>query len=188
MQSQNIQAAQNDQTAVASFDNCDQVFTWTLRYHSGDSRFYDEFSAWDHDRRILGFDVNFFEPYDYNMGGNPNFDRTDYIRNAKGVVKKKQTMRIIQASWENAWYYVDRIPPKRLNNNLWIQYIVRYASNSSKTPVETHVECKYYAISRCGDGILDTEYWETCDPKAQTWIDNNACDPVTCKGKTPVCI
>ena len=181
MLTQTTQATQGSQTAQATFSDCDQVFTGILRYHSGDTRFFDEFSAWDHDRRITRFDVNFFEPYDYNNGGNPEFDWTDYIRQAKGKVSKWQTMRIIQASWENAWYYVDALPPKRLYNNLWIQYIVQYASNSDKTPVETHKECKYYAISWCGDGILDREYGETCDPKAEPWISNNACDPVTCK-------
>ena len=46
-------------------------------------------------------------------------------------------------------------------------------------------ECLKYRVFRCGDGQVTN--WEICDPKAQPWVDNKACDPTTCKGKTPVC-
>lgn len=46
-------------------------------------------------------------------------------------------------------------------------------------------ECMKIRLFRCGDWILDTEYGETCDPKAEPWINNNECDSVTCKG--PIC-
>ena len=55
------------------------------------------------------------------------------------------------------------------------------------------VECQQNVIRRCGDGILDTKYGETCDPKDPTkknrW--NGWCDPTTCQPitviETPKC-
>ena len=49
------------------------------------------------------------------------------------------------------------------------------------------VECQQNVIRRCGDGILDTKHGETCDPKAEPWVSNNSCDPVTCKESAPKC-
>jgi len=46
-------------------------------------------------------------------------------------------------------------------------------------------ECLKYRVFRCGDGQVTN--WEICDPKAEPWISNNACDPVTCKETAPKC-
>lgn len=46
-------------------------------------------------------------------------------------------------------------------------------------------ECMDYRIFRCGDGQVTNG--ETCDPQAEPWISNNACDPVTCKETAPKC-
>ena len=58
-------------------------------------------------------------------------------------------------------------------------------------------ECLNYRIFRCWDGLINwhngkTSYnngtfVEQCDPKAEPWISNKACDPVTCKETAPKC-
>ena len=56
-------------------------------------------------------------------------------------------------------------PPVRSENNFVIKYRVEYSTNSSESSTKYyHTECKYYEISRCGDGVVDTNYDEVCDP------------------------
>ena len=64
---------------------------------------------------------------------------------------------------------IKNCPSKRSYENLYIEYIVTTAGenpNGQELPnakLSTHKECVYYDVSRCGDGVLDTDY-ETCDP------------------------
>lgn len=64
-----------------------------------------------------------------------------------------------------------------------------YVENANQTSqVVSHLECQPYEISWCGDGVLDTQYGEQCDPAAPGQSPAT-CDPVTCKPKeaTPQC-
>ena len=64
-----------------------------------------------------------------------------------------------------------------------VKYTVTYSKSPEKTaPRTSHVECKYYEITRCGDGIVDTDRGEICDPKDpnKTGWGNGGCD-ASCK-------
>jgi hypothetical protein len=46
-----------------------------------------------------------------------------------------------------------------------IRYDDQYHSTKpSNNNLYSHKECAYYEITRCGDGIIDSEYGEKCDP------------------------
>jgi hypothetical protein len=66
-------------------------------------------------------------------------------------------------------YHIVTPPTARAWNNLYIEYTIRYdyvnhTTTPSKSNLYSHKECAYYEISRCGDGEIDEEYGEECDP------------------------
>jgi hypothetical protein len=69
---------------------------------------------------------------------------------------------------ESNEYSVYKKPAQRNDRNLLVKYNVYYTVNGGAE--KTHTECKYYAISWCGDGVLDIaesgDSWESeqCDP------------------------
>jgi len=58
-------------------------------------------------------------------------------------------------------------PLTRSYNNLLVKYTAKLYGSYDQTNWDGpyyHTECKYYEISWCGDGVLDTSYGEVCDP------------------------
>jgi hypothetical protein len=73
---------------------------------------------------------------------------------------------------ESTPYHLVTHPTIRNPNNLYIEYTVRYdnvkyATTPSKSNLYSHKECFRYEISRCGDGTIDSEYGEVCDPGSE---------------------
>ena len=50
-------------------------------------------------------------------------------------------------------------------------------------PKITHTECIFYKPAWCGDGVIDTNQWEECDPKAP-WYNSSNCSN-SCQKITP---
>jgi hypothetical protein len=61
-------------------------------------------------------------------------------------------------------YQIYSIPVSRSYDNFLIKYTLTYSTDEAGNNKYTHTECKYYEISRCGDGIIDSDYSEECDP------------------------
>lgn len=126
--------------------------------------------------------------YKVNLnGGNyglvdPKYGWTDWIKSKKGIIKPKETGEILESSE----YQVVRIPEKRASDNLLIRYTNQYKVVSNGKPVgfsKSYISCQLYEISWCGDGVLDEEYQEICDPNdpnKQGW-GVGGCNPKTCK-------
>ena len=150
---------------------CDVKNTFNFTLRSGyEYTFWDEFNATDADRRLFGDpDVTFLEQQDFNRWPNPTFKWTN--RNSEKKVAKNTTERIIESTPK---YYIQDHPDKRSEDNIYIEYNVKYG-NSSTSPEsrwKTHKECVFYEISRCGDGIIDTDWvWKESNHKAEE------CDP-----------
>lgn len=61
-----------------------------------------------------------------------------------------------------------------------------------------HVECANYQVSWCGDGIVDTDQGEPCDPMAEPWksagtcrvspTDETKCELTSVPPDTPICL
>ena len=101
-------------------------------------------------------------------------------------------------SFKHANYRVDWHPTIPTNPNMadkWpydaeFRTITLYSHDEKfSTPKDNYaiVECQKMVIRWCGDWLLSEQYGEKCDPEAEPWKTNHACDPVTCKGKTPIC-
>jgi len=150
---------------IQSSSECKDTFYYTLR-HKEKYTFYDKFIPWA-TRYLYDFSVTFIEksPYDYNQWPNPSFYWMDDLWN--GVYKQiSDTRRVIKSS---PLYEIKTHPDVRSKDNLYIEYDIKYADKaySSKpddSKLKSHKECVYYEISRCGDGVLDEDYNEECDP------------------------
>ena len=150
---------------------CDQIFTWALRLGDNDP-FYDVFNAGWRDRYLFYYDVNFKENhgnYD-NKAQDPTYNWTSQLVNNWMKVSANTSMKVIESNP----YHIVTPPTARAWNNLYIEYTIWYDNvNHSTSPstgnLYSHKECAYYEISRCGDGILDTEEGEKCDPGSPEW-------------------
>jgi hypothetical protein len=65
-------------------------------------------------------------------------------------------------------YNINFAPATRNAKNLVMKYYIDYQPVDAKGILfgtrKTHLECQPYEITWCGDGIVDREYNETCDP------------------------
>ena len=150
---------------------CDQIFTWALRL--GDSGPFDDvFYAWWKDRYLFYYDVNFKENhgnYD-NKTQDPTYNWTSQLVNNWMKVSANTSMRVLESNP----YHIVTPPTVRAWNNIYIEYTIWYdnvnhSTSPSKNNLYSHKECAYYEISRCGDGILDTEEGEKCGPGSSEW-------------------
>ena len=148
---------------------CEQTFRWTIRYLD-EVQFSDTFNAWWHDRYLYYWpdDVIFKENHgDYNNGSNPTFQWTSQLTNNWMKVAANTSMTVIESKLPK--YKVVKYPSQRAWDNIYIEYTTWYENEykspaPSKSNLYSHKECAYYEITRCGDGILDADYWEECDP------------------------
>ncbi len=156
-------------------DSCDQVFYWSLRYYKwyvfndtfnnpGPSSYY-----------IWNYKVDYREQFDYNNSTDfPQFWRTDTIKSKKYEVKKWEDIKFIEAKTP---YYIYSVPQTRDKNNLFLKYTLTYSTDSAWTNKKDITECKYYEISWCWDGMIDSTYNETCD----NWKNNSNTIPGACR-------
>jgi hypothetical protein len=59
----------------------------------------------------------------------------------------------------NEVYQVKDFPASRSSDNLLVKYVIEYANDSAATTRYQHTECYPYEISRCGDGVVDTDWF-----------------------------
>lgn len=155
-------------------DSCDQTFYGTLRYYKW-YIFHDTFNnPWPSSYFLRNYKVEYKEQYNYNNSPDfPWFWRTDAIKTANYEVKKNENIKVIEA--KNP-YYVYAVPLIRTKDNLLLKYTLTYSSDIGWKTKKEHTECKYYEISRCWDGVLDTTENEICD----NWKNNSNTIPGAC--------
>lgn len=156
-------------------DSCDQVFYWSLRY----SKWYifnDTFiNSSKSSYYIRNKQIDYREQYDYNNSTSfPQFWRTDIIKANKYEIKWWKEIKVIEATTP---YYINAVPLKREKDNLFLKYTLTYSSDVAWTNKKDITECKYYEISWCWDGMIDSTYWETCD----NWKNNSDTVPWACR-------
>ena len=171
---------------ITPSSECSNVFTGKLRVWE-DHTFSDKFTAGWKDRYLYYWpdDVKFVENHwDYNNGNNPTFQWTSQLVNNWMKVWANTSMVVIESKLPK--YHVVNHPTKRAWDNLYIEYTIWYGNEyrfpaPAKSNLYSDKECAYYEISRCGDGVLDKDYGEECDPEVQPWKDDWTCNPDTCK-------
>lgn len=123
--------------------------------------------------RLRSFSIIFDEPYDYNNSPDiPNFNWTSRVLNDNYLVPAGAVdQRVIESTNQ---YQIRAVPPVRGPNNLNIRYTI-FTENANGGEAIAHTECQPYEISWCGDGVVDTQFGEPCDPAAEPWRSNGLC-------------
>lgn len=162
---------------------CDETFHGTLRHGVGylfDDTFHGTKST---SYYLWNWNVSYNEQYDYNNSSSfPQFSWTPAIKAQGYEVRPNQSIKILETKTP---YNIYSVPAKRAYNNLLVKYTITYSDNAAGNNKRNHVECKYYEISWCGDGVLDRDYGEQCDPKDPNktgWGNggcDNSCKPIT---------
>ncbi|MBQ9536451.1 MAG: hypothetical protein IJU79_01525 [Desulfovibrionaceae bacterium] len=69
---------------------------------------------------------------------------------------------------ESDEYTILNPPKQRSDKNITIKYEIifnEYEQDGKLNPKqEKYFQCGHYAVTRCGDGVVDTEFQEECDP------------------------
>lgn len=102
----------------------------------------------------------FYEDEDYNDGEGIEYSPTQEAMDANGVVTKKMAVMRSQP------YHVGHAPTKRSPENIITKYeleIDMLDANGNVTQSGTTTQCARWAVTRCGDGIVDKAYGEECD-------------------------
>jgi hypothetical protein len=60
----------------------------------------------------------------------------------------------------NKIYQINAVPQTRSSDNLLVKYVVEYANDKAATTRYQHTECYPYEISRCGDGVVDKDWFK----------------------------
>lgn len=131
---------------------------------------------------ILGdYSINFYGG-DYGGNGIPEYHWNDWIKSKNGIIKPTESGTILSSDK----YTIVNIPPKRAFDNLLVQYTTKYKTLFNGKPIgfsRSYISCQPYEISWCGDGVLEQEYDEMCDPadpQKQGW-GVGGCNPKTCQ-------
>ena len=179
-------------------NSCDKTVTWQKLRLNRYYVFDDEFDSKWTTRYLYDFSVKFEERHwDYdNNPSKPNFSWTSWLVN-NGMKVEAWNKWIVLTSPLDPKYHIVSTPTHRAWDNLYIEYVIRYddqyhSTKPSNNNLYSHKECAYYEITRCGDGIIDSEYGEKCDPNDpnKEWWGNGWCDKETCTPtnvKVPVC-
>jgi len=163
---------------------CDQTFHWKLRYWY-QYTFYDDFSNTWTPKWINSVDVNYTEQQDYNWSSSfPTFSWTPWIIWKWYILNSWDSGTVIKA---NSTYSINYYPITRNQNNFVIQYKAKYYEQVNwvwnMSNPKYHTECKYYEITWCWDGFLDSDEWEICDPNDpnKTGWGTGGCNVNTCQ-------
>lgn len=164
---------------------CDECFqNRTLRYGYTYELFYNYQNKSHSDHFIEDSSYTFHRgALINNKGMNNDIEYSNWIADKDYFIKPKE--QGVMASIKN--FSIDNIPSEGTKpNNLVVDYITDYQKVENGKPTGlniTHRTCQSYAISWCGDGILDKQYDEICDPEdsnKEGW-GANGCDKRTCK-------
>lgn len=179
-------------TGVYAAVTCDQEFYWKLRY-GRQYEFGDDFYNTSTNTRfgLNKIDTAYKEQQDYNGDSSfPSFVWTDWIKNKDHILQPKDSGPVLKAT---SSYPIKYHPTKRDSKNLTLTYSASYyqsVNNGTWTGPKTHTECKYYEITWCGDGVVDADFAETCDPEdaSKTGWGNGGCNTNTCQPiNNPTC-
>jgi len=159
-----------------------QDFCWVIRL--GTSRIFEDFASntWG-DKIIVKPDI-WFLPDTYYDGGSkssfPSFRSSSWLKSNWYILPAWAKNKKIIESYP--WYKILKRPAswERSYNNIIIKYKVNYYNYNKATKKaywskKSHLEVAHYAISWCGDKIVDTEYWEQCEPWVWDTYCSNSC-------------
>lgn len=141
---------------------CDQVFTGKLRVGKTYSfpDYYTNLNSYPH--TLNAFQVDFRESHDMNGDGKLTYDNFIWsppYGPGVQIPARAQRVKIIEASPR---YRLNTAPAFRKKDNIYIEYSV---TTTGRNTTSTHKECISYEVTWCGDGILDRDEGEVCDPK-----------------------
>lgn len=168
--------------------DCVDVFKWKLRLWK-EHTFSDKFKAGWKDWYLYYWpnDVKFVENH-WDYGDDPKFEWTSELTKQWNKVEANTEIVVMKSNPYKAIYK----PTVRAWDNIYLEYTIWY-SDVYKTPIPSKSnlysskECAYYEITRCGDGKLDEDYWEECDPGSE-WTkvlpDGRICN-ADCKIEEP---
>jgi hypothetical protein len=159
----------------------EEVFCYKLRLGETISPWNYFSNVWNIDIRLHKKPDMIFQPdTKYNRWDSPTFQSTSWLKNNYYIIYKKTSWKIIESS--PSYKIIDRpYNDKTSLDNLIIRYKVYYRSYNSSTgymywPEYSHTETAYHAVTWCGDWVVDTEYWEQCEP----WVGSKMCS-TTCQ-------
>lgn len=157
---------------------CDQVFYGQLRA-GGVYTFWDDLTnATVNPVFVNAVQTTFMPQYVY--GVTPTFSESSLVANSH-IWVPGETGRVVNSSN----YTIGAHPPVRSQDNLAIVYDVTYSEqvNGNWGVGRNHRECKYYEITWCGDGILDSGAGEVCDDGVQNGQPGKC--SLSCNGTIP---
>ena len=190
-------------TSVLDSSSCDYTGPSKALRLGYEYEFADEFWAWSQDRKLKNACTRFQEQWNYNRWEDPSFWRTDEVANNVkdwvGYWVFKNTSNVVLKA--DRIYQIKDVPESRSSSNMLVKYVIEYANDKAATTRYQHTECYPYEISRCGDGVVDKDWFrkaandpgEECDyndPNKTWWKDgsgktcNQACKLVDV---TPEC-
>lgn len=161
---------------------CDQTFNKKIRVGYG-YRFPDTITNNNtYPFTLNSFKVNFKENYGDDMNGDGKFTYDNFVWKAPFTAGATlpvgaKDVEFIEA---NPSYQLLKAPAKRQKDNIYIEYLVNRTGNGQ---TGNHLECISYEVTWCGDGIVDTDEGEKCDPNDpnKTNWGPGGCDVMTCQ-------
>lgn len=127
--------------------------------------------------RVFQFSSSFTEQGDYNWATTiPNFKFSAKLKEKDYIIAPLEKVEILKATNK---YDISYHPEIRTNRDIYITYDIVF-QDLVNGKIGVHKICWGYSITWCGDGIIDKEYKEECDPKASGW-NSSTCNPKTCK-------
>jgi len=165
-------------TKKVDLPECKQNIEGRVLRYMGNYTFYETFSAGKKDAYMNNFWVYFKHPEYLDKG--TSFAWTQDLKKAAYRVPAGTSMRIFDSGKVN-WKIVKH-PKKRTDATHDFVIVYKTLYDYSNTPQKreddmTKVDCVYYSVSWCGDGIVD-EKDEQCDPGREK--DKKRCNPKTC--------
>lgn len=148
--------------------NCDQHFSPVVLRYGYYQGFFDTFhnnNASIYTNYINTFDVQYQNASYLGAGG--AFDFTPELVNQGYAIGPNQSLRILSTT-DNNWRVV-RHPATRStgqNYDFQIAYRIGYDTSNNYPDASDdsyHIECQPYQVSWCGDGVVDSQYGESCD-------------------------
>lgn len=153
-------------------DKCDNSYNQTLRY----GQVYSFTQKIKTDRlfyTLKKFNFKYQEQYDYNLSESfPEFQWNPLIVSAGYMLSPGTDLDAVYTK-PGQKYEIKGIPHIRSFDNFKIQYIFTYYIGNQGPFLRT--DCVNYEISWCGDGVVDKEFGEPCDPLAEPWKSNSTC-------------
>jgi len=177
---------------------CDQVFDWWILRYEKSYPFYDTWINWSNKNVYLNtFDIKFINPTFLDQWW--IYRWTNEFKSNWYTVNSSSSMKVLETTSPNR--KIVQHPNKRTNwtinsYDFGIEYTISYDYSNNypdSSDDVSHKECVYYSVSWCWDWVLETNYWETCDPNDPskiwwwTWGCDATCKPIITPPPTPTC-